>query len=96
MSCQKRIIRIEQRRGRMDKGLGWGRGDTMNNLTSGTMTELGIKRPLPRKLIFHPPAMAAPFIECLEPFSILTVYFIRRVEFPFVLFAFDILRIMSV
>jgi hypothetical protein len=88
---------MEQRR-RMGKGLGWGRGrgDTVNNLTSGTMTELGIKRPLPRKLIFHPPAMAAPFIECLEPFSILTVYFIRCLEFPLVLFAFDILRIMSV
>ena len=68
----------------------------MNNLTSRTMTELCIKRPFPRKLIFHPPAMAAPFIECLEPISILTVYFIRRVEFPLVVLAFDILCIMSV
>ena len=79
-----------------DCGWGTGRGDTVNNLTSSTMTKLGIKRPLPRKLVFHPPAMAAPFIECVEPFSILTVYFIRRVEFPLVVFAFDILCIMSI
>jgi hypothetical protein len=74
----------------------WSMGNTVNNLTSGTMTELCIKRPVPRKLVFHPPAVTTPFVECLEPFSILTVYFIRRVEFPLVLFAFDILCIMSV
>lgn len=69
---------------------------SVNNLTSGTMTKLGIKRPLPRKLILHPPTVTTPFIECVEPLSIFTMNFIRCVEFPLVVFAFDILCIMPV
>ncbi len=66
----------------------------MQNLTSRTVTELRIKRPLPTQLILDPPTVTTALIQRFE-IRVVLVHFVWLAEFPFVVLAFDIVFMVA-